>query len=108
MPLPGLPSFDVSAHETTRRRDNEEDLAAHRGLIKQWTRDALNLTDEATVTLTALRCSQSSCDPQEVVIAVFNAGQPSRSVQIYRALMDVDQHAVCEAWRKNQDSAVST
>jgi len=106
MPLPGLPSPNQSTGETSRGTTDVV-IAAQRKSIKQWTRAALNLTDEPTITVTELHCNQSGCDPTEVMIVVFETDQPAARVQIHSSLMDIDEQAVSAAWRRRQGSAVS-
>ncbi len=39
--------------------------------IKDWTREALNLSDEYSILVTELQCSEPDCPPIETVIAVL-------------------------------------
>jgi len=44
----------------------------HVAAVKRWTADAFQLTEDTTVMVTELRCTEPGCPPLETVIALFH------------------------------------
>ena len=58
--------------------------------IKQTTRTALNLAEDAAVSVSELACREPGCPDIETVIAILLAGQPPRVFRFHKAIIEVD------------------
>ena len=69
--------------------------------IKQALREALNLSDEITVTVTELACLEDGCDPVETVIGLLRPDAPQLQFKLHKPMDAVDAKdlvQVCTAW----------
>lgn len=57
--------------------------------LKQWTREALRLSDDVTILATELRCTEPGCPPLETVVAVMRVGNDRQQFKIHKPLTDV-------------------
>lgn len=74
--------------------------------IKQWACEAFQLTPDAHLMVTELRCSEPDCPPVETVIAVLVAGHSPRQYKIHKAAGDVarpDVFALAQSTAADQD-----
>ena len=81
----------------TRRRP---DLATIRRL-KQALRDALDLPEDAVITITELACLEDDCAPVETVFGLLEPAGPQRQHKLHKATTSIDAadlRAVCDAW----------
>lgn len=62
--------------------------------IKGWVAQHLALPGEVTVMVTELRCSEPGCPPLETVIALLQAGQPTRQHKIHKGIADVTERDI--------------
>lgn len=65
------------------------DVLAAIGRIKAWTRVALALPAETTLSVTELACAEPGCPPRETVILVMPAGGRAMKYSVHKALADV-------------------
>jgi hypothetical protein len=56
--------------------------------IKRWVRELFALSDEATVMVTELRCSESGCPPLETMIAILNESG-NRQYKLHKSIEEV-------------------
>jgi hypothetical protein len=68
-------------------------------LVKQWTREALVLDDEAIVSVSEVACALPGCPPRETIILVMGAERATRQVSIHRPLTEVNFKDVEAVWR---------
>jgi hypothetical protein len=57
--------------------------------IKQWVRDVFQLSDDATVMVTELQCSEPGCPPLETVIAILKAANARTQHKLHKPLAEV-------------------
>ena len=66
----------------------------HVAAVKRWTADAFQLTEDTTVMVTELRCTEPGCPPLETVIALFHPQTGTRQFKVSKALRDVTRDDV--------------
>lgn len=66
--------------------------------IKEWVRVASGASEEATITVTELACTEPGCPPYEVVMAVFEPGQPPRQKKLHRRRSELVEDVVRDLW----------
>ena len=69
--------------------------------IKSTLRMALDLPDEAIVTVTQLACLEEGCAPLETVIGLLQPKQPQLQFKVHKetaAVNSDDLKMVCDAW----------
>lgn len=79
------------------RRPNLEQIRR----IKSVLRDALNLSEDATVTVAELACLEEGCAPIETVIGLLRPDEPQPQHRLHRSTDDLDAQdivEVCRAW----------
>ncbi|MEM7251491.1 MAG: nitrate reductase [Pseudomonadota bacterium] len=85
---------------TSQRRPNRERVRQ----LKEALRLALNLSDDAAVTVTELTCLEEGCPPIETVVALLRPDRPPLQHKLHKSSVDVDADdltAVCKAWGFN-------
>jgi hypothetical protein len=65
------------------------DRAAKVRDIKMWVRELLGLSDEATVMVTELRCTEPGCPPIETVVAVLRTASDKSQFKIHAPIAEV-------------------
>jgi hypothetical protein len=60
-------------------------------LLKQWAYAAFQPSEDTTLMVTELRCTEPGCPPTETVIALLRPGQPPQQYKIHKALSHVTQ-----------------
>lgn len=63
--------------------------AARVRTLKEWTREALNLPEDAVILVTELRCTEPGCPPLETVVAVMRVGDDRQQFKIHKPIADV-------------------
>lgn len=63
-------------------------LVAKARAIKDWTRVALNLAEDAVVSVNELTCHVPGCPPKETVVLVMQQGR-SIQISIHKAVFDL-------------------
>ncbi|MFO0742418.1 MAG: hypothetical protein U0270_41475 [Labilithrix sp.] len=71
-----------------RDRSSPERAAKVRTL-KEWTREAMSLPEDAVILATELRCTEPGCPPLETVVAVMRVGDDRQQFKIHKPLADV-------------------
>src|SRR6266446_1284398 len=66
----------------------------HIAAVKSWTADAFQLTEDTTVMVTELRCTEPGCPPLETVIALFHPQTGTRQFKVSKALRAVTRDDV--------------
>ena len=69
--------------------------------IKQALREALELPEEAMITVSQLTCLEEECAPLETVIGLLRPNAPQRQHKVHKATDTVDADdlvKVCTAW----------
>ncbi len=82
---------------TSRRRPNLERVRR----IKKALREALRLSNDATVTVTELACLEEGCAPVETVIGLLRPDAPQLQYKLHKPMDAVDAKdlvQVCKAW----------
>jgi len=69
----------------SRAAANPEVLAR----VKAWVREFGGLSDEVSMLVTELRCTEPGCPPLETVIAVLDQPGKPRQFKIHKAMSDV-------------------
>jgi hypothetical protein len=69
-------------------KTSSTDRAARVRSIKEWARDLLRLSEDATLMVTELHCSEPGCPPLETVIAVLSTGETTQ-LKIHKPIEDV-------------------
>ena len=82
---------------TSPRRPDRERVRQ----IKEALRKALNLSEEATVTVTELACLEEGCAPIETVVALLRPAAPPLQHKLHKPTQAIDAEdlvQVCTAW----------
>ena len=69
--------------------------------IKETLREALSLSEDATVTVTELACLEEGCAPIETVIGLLRPDAPQLQHKLHKPTGAIDAHdlsEVCKAW----------
>ena len=69
--------------------------------IKAVLLEALQLPDDAVITVSQLACLEADCAPLETVIGLLRSGRPQLQHKVHKATDDVDASdlvEVCAAW----------
>lgn len=69
--------------------------------IKRALREALQLPDDAILTVTQLACLEKDCAPVETVIGLLRPSDPKRQHTVHKSTDSIDAEdlvRVCEAW----------
>ena len=69
--------------------------------IKRCLRQALELPEDAIITVTQLACLEKGCAPLETVIGLLRVGNPRLQAKIHKATEAVaasDLHKICADW----------
>lgn len=69
--------------------------------IKAALRQALDLPEDATVTVTELSCLEEGCAPIETVLGLLRSGEPQVQHKLHKPTSSIDADdltRVCEAW----------
>ena len=77
--------------------------------IKRALHEALQLSDEATVTVAQLACLEEDCAPLETVIGLLRPGVPQLQYKVHKetnALDAEDLVKVCEAWGHKVETSI--
>ena len=77
--------------------------------IKRALHEALQLSDEATVTVAQLACLEEDCAPLETVIGLLRPGVPQLQYKVHKetnALDAEDLAKVCEAWGHKVETSI--
>jgi hypothetical protein len=57
--------------------------------VKQWVRDHFYLSDDVTVMVTELQCSEPGCPPLETVIAIMGAENSKIQYKLHKSLAEI-------------------
>ncbi len=69
--------------------------------LKQVLRDALDLPEDATITLTELACMEEDCPPVETVFGLLRSDAPQLQHKVHKTTEEVDADdllEICKAW----------
>lgn len=64
--------------------------------VKEWTRQILNLDENAIIMVSELQCHEEGCPPIETVIAVMATGQEKQMFKIHKAIDELTQNEIEE------------
>ncbi len=67
--------------------------------VKDWTREALGLDDDAIVMVSELQCHEEGCPPIETVIAVMRTGEEKQMFKVHKATDELTKDDVEQATR---------
>ncbi|PWV95652.1 hypothetical protein DFR52_10948 [Hoeflea marina] len=79
-------------------------VAGRARAIKDWTRAALGLAEEAVVSVNELSCHLPGCPPKETVILVMHQGE-TRQASIHKSMLEVTQDDIVPAFHGCTDGA---
>lgn len=65
--------------------------------IKNWTRDVLDIDEEAIISVNELSCPKPGCPPRETIVLVLRSGAPAMRISIHKAIIDVSEQDVIDA-----------
>lgn len=69
--------------------------------IKQIIREAVNVSDNAVITVNEIACLEEGCPPIETVVAVLQSNSPTLQSKIHKPINEVqadDLKEVCKKW----------
>lgn len=72
----------------------------HARQIKDWIRKDLSLSDEYSVMVTELKCTEPDCPPIETVVAVLGPGSAQYQQKVHMPIEKVSESDVQEIGRK--------
>ena len=61
----------------------------HLAAVKRWAAEAFQLTEDTTIMVTELRCTEPGCPPLETVIALLHPQTGTRQHKVHKALCDL-------------------
>ena len=61
------------------------------GQIKSWVSQAFDLSEDVSVMITQLQCTEEGCPPIETVIAIMDTPGKPRQYKIHKPLAEVKQ-----------------
>ena len=67
--------------------------------IKTWAREAFDMSEDATIMVSELRCSEPGCPPVETVIAIMDGPGEARRFKIHQPSASVTRDDVAELAR---------
>jgi hypothetical protein len=79
-------------------RDRSADHSERVAAIKLWTRQALALTEESTVSISQFGCAKPTCPRNLTAILVMSQETPPRKITIHKSIVDVCEDDVVDAW----------
>ncbi|WP_156953424.1 hypothetical protein [Afifella pfennigii] len=79
-------------------------IPAATAAIKDWTRTALRLEDEAVISVNELSCSKPDCPPRETVVLILRSGAPATRISIHKAIVDICERDVIDASLNRADT----
>lgn len=83
--------------------DNRSQMnSGHTREMKQWVQQVFGLSDDVTIMITELRCSEPDCPPLETVIALLTASAPVRQYKIHKAIAEVAYQDVAQLVRATE------
>ena len=59
--------------------------------VKSWVSQVFDLSDDVSVMITQLQCTEEGCPPIETVIAIMETPGKPRQYKIHKPLMEVNQ-----------------
>jgi len=62
--------------------------------IKHWVRESLKLSEDFSVLVTELQCTEPGCPPLETVIALLGPAGRNTQVKIHRSLQEITKEEV--------------
>jgi len=74
--------------------------------VKRALLDALDLPEDAWVTVAELACREADCAPLETVVGLLRPGSPQRQHTVHKRTSDIqpeDLMEVCKAWGLKAD-----
>jgi hypothetical protein len=86
--------FSLNPFNRDRNADHSERVAE----IKLWTRQALALSEEATVSVSQFGCAKPTCPRNLTAILVMSEATPPRKVTMHKSIVDVGEDDVVGAW----------
>ncbi|PLW77169.1 hypothetical protein [Cohaesibacter celericrescens] len=86
----------ISFH-TSLKGPEAKGIPARVSEIKTWTRSALSLKQDTTISINELACSQPGCPPKQVVVLILSKAVPARKFEIHKALLDISNDDVVNA-----------
>jgi hypothetical protein len=89
------------------KRDRGADHSERVEAIKLWTRQALMLTDEWTVSVSQFGCAKPTCPRNLTAIMVLSEKTPPSKVTMHKSIVDVCEDDVVDAWMKLLESPPS-
>ena len=66
----------------------------HLAAVKRWAAEAFQLTEDTTIMVTELRCTEPGCPPLETVIALLHPQAGTRQHKMHKALRDITRDDV--------------
>jgi len=63
--------------------------SSHTREMKKCVQQVFGLSDDVTIMITELRCSEPDCPPLETVIVLLTIDAPARQYKIHKAIADV-------------------
>jgi len=75
------------------------DRAAASRRVREWARTLLEATDDDTVVVSELRCTEPGCPPIETMIALLRPGAEPRKVTIHKPVAELTEEEVRGALR---------
>jgi hypothetical protein len=79
---------------------NTSSVVGSARMIKQWTREVMELANDDVVSVNELACSLPDCPPKETVILVMRPGKETLQVSIHKSILAVAYIDVSVAFRK--------
>jgi hypothetical protein len=87
----------MSTFDNPFGRDRGIDRSETTEAIKLWTRQALALTEESTLSVSQFGCAKPTCPRNLTVILLMSQDAPTRKISIHKSIVDVGESDVRDA-----------
>ena len=83
------------------KRDRGADHSERVEAIKLWTRQALALTEDSSLSVSQFGCAKPTCPRNLTAILVMSQDAPARKITIHKSIVDVGEDDVVDAWSEH-------
>ena len=69
--------------------------------VKQWTRDRFELSEDAAILVSEVKCTYPGCVPLETVVGFWTEGSTHHHFKLFKPVMEVAEDDLPPAWLKD-------
>jgi hypothetical protein len=71
--------------------------------VKEWARALWDASEEDTIAVNELRCSEPGCPPVETVVALLRPGDAKQQLRVHKPVIEVTREDLKEALEGRHD-----